>query len=149
MFNEEWSEKSSQPGCSIHPYLGLPGHCHGVPLLQSVVTCPIGGEVLVIHTWLVPPECLPLPSEVLTLPVGVCMLSHCLPKHNAMLWGWGKGTVSQGDSSAPSQWGWSSPRQEQWMPAHLPFTSLRVVSFTKQRPFGSGYNFCPCLLPGE
>ena len=73
-------------------------------VLQSVVSCSIGGEVLVIHTWPVPPECLPLPSEVLTLPVGVCMLSHCFPKHNAMLGAQGEGAVSPGDSSAPSQW---------------------------------------------
>ena len=73
-------------------------------VLQSVVSCSIGGEVLVIHTWPVPPECLPLPSEVLTLPVGVCMLSHCFPKHNAMLGARGEGAVSPGDSSAPSQW---------------------------------------------
>lgn len=73
-------------------------------VLQLMVSSPTGGEVLVIHTWSVPPECLPLPSEVLTLPVGVCMLSHCFPKHNAMLKGQGEGAVSQGDSSAPSQW---------------------------------------------
>lgn len=107
-------------GCSIHPYLGLPGHCPGVPLSkmgsgQRWSPVPLGEK----SCWLTPGRCpqsaSPLPSEVLTLPVGVCMLSHCFPKHNAMLWGRGKGAMSS--KALPITVAWSSLRQEQWMPA--------------------------------